>query len=387
MNFIIISPFFPPNFQPFAHELRNKGVNVLGIGEEPYNILGPALQESLTEYYRVNDLNDWDEVKRAVAFLYFKHGKIDRIESHNEHWLELDAELRTEFNVPGIQMSDLPRVKHKSEMKKLFNKAGVPTVDGAIIKTDKDFEKSLKKFGYPVIVKPDNGVGAAATFKISDIHDADRFLEVWDRDIVYFMEPFVIFDRILTYDGLLDQNGDVVFETSLVYEVAPLDLLTTKQENVYYIDVDMDDKLREYGRNIIKAFKFKERFFHIELFQEGDDYIALEYNSRPAGGNTLDAYNYAYSTNLYEQYANIVTTNTFQESSYETEYCLTLSRRDEYQYAHTNEEIYNRYGDQVKLITRVSKVFSEIMGDDYYCINAKTLEELPEIQEYVLKKA
>ena len=26
----------------------------------------------------------------------------------------------------------------------------------------------------------------------------------------------------------------------------------------------------------------KERFFHIEFFREGDDYIAIEYNNRPA---------------------------------------------------------------------------------------------------------
>ena len=37
------------------------------------------------------------KLKRAVAFLYHKHGHIDRIESQNEHWMELDAALRTQF--------------------------------------------------------------------------------------------------------------------------------------------------------------------------------------------------------------------------------------------------------------------------------------------------
>ena len=36
----------------------------------------------------------------------------------------------------------------------------------------------------------------------------------------------------------------------------------------------------------------KERFFHIEFFREGDDYIAIEYNNRPAGGFTIDVYNF-----------------------------------------------------------------------------------------------
>lgn len=73
MNYILISPYYPNNFQPFAHRLNDAGVNVLGIGEEPYDQLGSELQKSLTEYYRVNDLEDVDEVKRAVAFLFYKH--------------------------------------------------------------------------------------------------------------------------------------------------------------------------------------------------------------------------------------------------------------------------------------------------------------------------
>lgn len=387
MNFIVMSPFFPENFQQFSVELNNKGVNVLGIGEEPYEQLGPKLHNALTDYFRVHDMNNRDEVKRAVAFLYYKHGKIDRIESQNEHWLELDAELRTEFNVPGLKMSELPKIKFKSEMKKLFNKAGVPTVDGAVLKSEADFKKAIKKMGYPVIVKPDNGVGAAATYKLSDKNDGEKFLADWNKEVVYFMEPFVKFERILTYDGLVDQDGNIVFDTSLVYEISPLELLTTRQENVYYINPEMDDKLRKYGQSIIKEFGIKERFFHIELFQEGNDYIGLELNCRPAGGNTIDAYNYAYSINLYEQYANVVTKNTFVPSEFDSEYCLTLSRRDEFNYKYSNDDIYAKYGQDVKLITRVGEVFSEIMGNDYYCINCRNKEEIKEIIAFVLERA
>ena len=51
-------------------------------------------------------------------------------------------------------------------MKKLFQKAGVPVVPGAVIKTDEDVDKAVKEIGLPMIAKPDNGVGAAATFKL-----------------------------------------------------------------------------------------------------------------------------------------------------------------------------------------------------------------------------
>ena len=114
MNYLVISPYYPQNFQQFTIELANKGITVLGIGQEPYEQLDEPLRNSLTEYFRVENMEDLDEVKRAVAFLFYKHGPIDRIESHNEYWLELDAALREQFNVFGAKPKDLKKTKFKS---------------------------------------------------------------------------------------------------------------------------------------------------------------------------------------------------------------------------------------------------------------------------------
>ena len=75
-NFIFISPNFPTNYWQFCRELKNNGMNVLGIGDQPYDELKPELKESLNEYYKVGNLENYDEVYRAVAFLAFKHGRI-----------------------------------------------------------------------------------------------------------------------------------------------------------------------------------------------------------------------------------------------------------------------------------------------------------------------
>ena len=151
MNYLVISPYYPQNFQQFTIELANKGITVLGIGQEPYEQLDEPLCNSLTEYFRVDNLENIDEVKRAVAFLFYKHGPIDRIESHNEYWLELDASLREQFNVFGAKPEDLKKTKFKSEMKKLFKKAGIPVVPGAVIKTEADVDQAVNEIGLPMI--------------------------------------------------------------------------------------------------------------------------------------------------------------------------------------------------------------------------------------------
>ena len=99
MNFVFISPHFPQTYWSFCDRLHRNGVNVLGIGDCPYDQLSPQLRGALTEYYKVGSMENYDEVFRAVAFFTFKYGKIDWLESNNEHWLEQDARLRTDFHI------------------------------------------------------------------------------------------------------------------------------------------------------------------------------------------------------------------------------------------------------------------------------------------------
>ena len=96
MNFIFLSPNFPKTYHHFTACLKNNGVTTLGIGDAPYDELSAECRDSLTEYYKVSSLENYDEVYRACAFFAFKYGKIDWLESKNEYRLMRDAWLRTE---------------------------------------------------------------------------------------------------------------------------------------------------------------------------------------------------------------------------------------------------------------------------------------------------
>ena len=387
MNYIVISPYYPHNFQKFSIELHKQGINVLGIGEEPYEQLDDRLKEALTEYFRVNSLEDVEEVKRAVAFLFHKHGRIERIESQNEHWLELDGELRTQFNVFGIKERDLKKTKHKSEMKKYFEKAGIPVVPGFLVKNHKDIDKGVKKLKLPLIAKPDNGVGASATYKLKTKKDVDKFREEWDGQNNYFFEPFVDEAAITTYDGLIDSKGNVVYETGITYYHTPLDLLNNPTLDwVYYIEKELDPKLVEYGRKIVKAFGMKERFFHIEFFKkENGDYIVIEYNNRPAGAFALDVYNFTHSLDTFELYAKVVKGEDISEivANKTAKYGLASTRRDHKDYVYTEDEVRAKYGDKLKAVLRMPEAFSELQGNTMFVLVADTFEEMQEMERFV----
>ncbi|MFI3113143.1 ATP-grasp domain-containing protein [Streptococcus suis] len=386
MNYLVISPFYPENFQPFTIELAKKeGVTVLGIGQEPYDQLPEELRNALTEYFRVNDLENIDEVKRAAAFLIYKHGPIDRVESHNEHWLENDAALREQFNIFGAKPKHLKKTKFKSEMKKFFSKAGVPVVPGMVVKTEKDIEKAVKSIGFPMIAKPDNGVGASGTFKLTKKADLETFKEAWDGQTAYFFEKFVNSSIITTYDGLVDHEGNVVFETGLTYVHTPFELMQSKKDNAYYIEKELDPKLVKYGHAIIKAFGMKERFFHIEFFKDGKDYIAIEYNNRMAGGFTVEAYNYAHSIDLFRDYANVVTGATVEERRFEPQYCLVVTRRDTTDYVHSADDIHQKFAGKIKTVKRMPDAFAELQGNDAYLLVTESKKELDEMIAFIGK--
>ncbi|MGT2926951.1 ATP-grasp domain-containing protein [Streptococcus cuniculipharyngis] len=387
MNYVLISPYYPQNFQRFSIELAKQGITVLGIGQEPYEQLDQPLKEALTEYFRVDDLENLDEVKRAVAFLFYKHGPIDRIESHNEYWLELDAALRDQFNVFGPKTEELTKTKFKSQMKAYFKKAAVPVVPGQVVKQKTEVAKAVKTLGLPLIAKPDNGVGAAATYKLTHQADVETFVQDWDESTAYFLEKFVSSDKVCTYDGLVDAEGKVVFATSLIYKEPPMVTLKNKSDFTYYITKEVEPKLAAYGQKIVEAFGMKERFFHIEFFCDKDDYVAIEYNNRPAGAFALDVYNFAHSINLFEQYARLVAGHGFEPSAYASQYSLAVTRRDYRHYHFSEEEILTRYSQELKAKLRMPAAFAALQGDSFYVLNSDTEEDILDMMEAIQRLA
>ena len=211
MNYVFISPHFPSNFKNFAVGLKRAGVNVFGVASEPFELLDADLRESLTEYYRVNDMENYDEMLRAVAYLTYKHGKMDRIESHNEYWLAQDARLRTDFNVFGFKNEDMAFVKLKSAMKEKFREVGIRVARGRVIGDYHDALGLCHEYGFPVCIKPDSGVGAADTHKIRSEEELGHFFHVKNPYESYILEEFID-GKIVTYDGLTDAAGNILFD-------------------------------------------------------------------------------------------------------------------------------------------------------------------------------
>ena len=396
MNFIFISPNFPHTYWNFCDRLKRNGVNVLGIGDAPYDSLEEPLKAALTEYYKVGNMESYDEMYRAVAYFAFKYGKIDWLESNTEYWLEQDAMLRRDFNITtGVQPDELSMWKSKSAMKPFYKEAGIPTARNHKVTDISAAREFLDEIGgFPVIVKPDIGVGAADTWKLETEADLEWFYNNLP-DHPYVMEEFV-YGNIYSYDAICNAQGDVLFESSNWFPPSIADMVNKGLDLAYYTTDVVPEQLREYGRAALKAFKVKSRFVHFEFFRltqarknlgNVGDFVGLEVNMRPAGGYTPDMMDYAHNTDVYEIWAEMVAFNERRLPDLGGDrFCAYASRRDIHSYVHSHEEILEKYGSCMKMCERMPDVLSGAMGNQMYTAILDTLEEVEEYNEFIHAK-
>lgn len=384
-NFVFISPNFPTNYWLFCRELKKNGMNVLGIGDQPYDELADDLKDSLNEYYKVSNLENEEEVYRAVAFLIYKHGRIDWLESNNEYWLERDAKLRTAFNIKsGFQTKDIPRIKFKSKMKEYYKKAGITVARYHLVDNWENTLAFVQQVGYPMVAKPDNGVGASHTFKIENEDQLKAFFaEKWE-DTQYIMEEFVN-GEVNSYDAIIDSHGKPLFETGNVTPVSIMDIVNNEDDSIFYILKDLPSDTRAMGRATVKSFGVKSRFVHFEFFrlladQEGlgkkGDLMALEVNMRPSGGVSPDMMDFAHETDVYKIWADMIAFDKTDMKPGEDRYCGFAGLRDNKNYVMSREDIMNKYGANIKMADRIPDVLSGAMGNQMYLATFSTKEEL-----------
>jgi len=384
MNFVFLSPHFPPNFYRFAAALKQHGVTVLGVADENYDALRHELKGALTEYYRVNDMHNYDELLRALGYLTHRYGKLDRLDSHNEYWLETEAALRTDFNIFGMRLDDIQRVKRKSIMKEMFVKAGVKVARGRVVGNLTDALDLVNETGYPLVAKPDVGVGAASTYKIQSEVELERFFTE-KPPFDYLLEEFIQGD-IQTFDGLTDMDGNPVFLNSLVYSAGVMETVLADDHVYYYTLREIPADLEEVGRRVLQTFGVCERFFHFEFFRQTGtgDLCALEVNMRPPGGLTLDMFNYACDIDIYNAWASIVNGDGYPYPNYSHKYfCCYVGRKFRRVYAHSHEEVLGYLTEHVVHHESISGTFSNALGNYGYLIRSPELNEIVDMARYI----
>jgi hypothetical protein len=373
MNVVFISPHYPPSYRHFCAALKARGAKVLGIGDVHWDALG-EVRSSLDDYVHVPHMEQGDALWRAMGLLIHRHGRVDHLDSLNEHWLALEAQLREDFNIVGLRPNELVPMRAKSSMAEVFSRAGIEGPKTLRVEDAASVRAFVKKVGLPVIFKPDVGVGAQNAFRVDDQDGLDQTLAKLPVGSV--VQPFVK-GRMTTFDGVTDRNGEVRFTISFEYQQAALEMLTDRREVVYWSRREIPRALDEIGRKLVRAFGLRGRFFHLELFERDDgSFVPLEINIRPPGGFTLDLMNYTCDLDVFGLWADVVTGRDLSGVKYEHRYHAAHVGRRNVPYKLPRQEVAKTLGPALMADLDVPGVIGETMGNPTFLIRHADRTEL-----------
>jgi hypothetical protein len=374
MNVVFLSPAFPPTAPALCSALERRGVRVLGIGDEP---LRPASSEAraLTHYIHEPRMGEYAVLQGAFKSLTERFGAIDRVDSNGEHWLVAEAKLRDDFDIPGLRSAELARRRSKLAMAELFESAQIPYPPTVPASDASGVRRLAKRHGFPLVFKPDSGSGAVDTFSVQNEGDLAAALErePWSKVV----QPFIQGD-IVTFDGLSDRTGRIVFCTSHEYDVGIMQVRRQQRDGHYWSLREIPEELEQIGRRAVAAFDIQERFFHVEFFRGADgQYTALEMNLRPPGGFTTEMMNAAGNVDVYDLWAAVMTGADLSHVDVRrSHYTAHAGRRAGRTYVHSIEELRHRLGDTLFSEHAVPPVLAATMGDMAYLLRHTELDHL-----------
>lgn len=394
MVFLFISPNFPTIYSHFVKSLHDKGIKVLGIGDNYFWELNEELKNNLEEYCYVSDLSRLDWLKDTVRYLKGKYGDIDYIESNNECWLMNDAELRSYLNInTGLLPLDMERIKYKSKMKEYFISSNAKVARYIL---SSDITRSIdfiNEVGFPVFAKPDNGVGAAKTYKISNYDELVNFHKDI-RNEAYIIEEYLD-GYIVSFDGISNKKSEVDIAFMETFPVPIADVVNNDKDLYYFAETNIPEEFRRLGERVVKSFNISKRCFHIEFFVLNQDkvglgnkgdYIALEVNMRCPGGHTPDLLSLALTDSFYDRYAALIADIPIKPVTINNKVALSVSRKNKHTYKYTVEEIKNNYKDNIKQIGNYPPLIASAMGDTYFFALFDNKKEALQFKDFVLNK-
>lgn len=281
MAFLFISPLYPSNSVSLCRQIRACGVEVYGLVDS-----WPAENLDVCNHLEYVDLMNENQVFDVVDRLQKERGvQFHWVEAFSDYWLELEARLRQHLGLRYTMCGpDFERQLTKSGAKPYYAKAHVPTADYVVTQDPEEVRRFAARVGYPLIAKPDRGSGASQTFKLDDAGELAAFVATGQLAEAPFIFEEFIAGELVSYDGLCDLDGRIVFESVGNFRVPCLDLAVSGSSIDCAASVlhRPDPAVVEAGRACALGFGIRGRFFHMEFFVcQGDrKVVGLEVNMR-----------------------------------------------------------------------------------------------------------
>jgi len=319
VDIIFLEPSFPRNQREFARALHAVGARVTGIGERPKEYLDDEMRHWLSHYEQVGNVTDPVQVERAVRLIQSKV-HVDRLEASVEAHVMCAAKVREACGIPGTSVETTFLCRDKPAMKETLRQAGVACAQSIGSDDAAEILAFAQRVGFPLIVKPRDAAGAAATFRCDDEASLAHALH---ESGVGRGHSVAVEEFIEGHEGFWDTltiGGTVVHEFVCHYYPSVLEAMRKRWINPQFIctnriDVGSHyDEIKILGRKVISALGIETSATHMEWFFGPKGLKFSEIACRPPGVGAWDLYSAANEVDIYREWAEAVVWSTRKQS-------------------------------------------------------------------------
>jgi formate-dependent phosphoribosylglycinamide formyltransferase (GAR transformylase) len=246
----------------------------------------------------------------AVTRIQKRGPWVDRLEATVEAHMLTTARVRERTGIPGLSVDQVTLCRDKFVMKQFLRERGIPCARNAVVSTAAEAVAFVAEVGYPVILKPRDGAGAHATYRLDS--DAELDVALDETGLKTSEQYFTMEEFVSGHEGFFDTltvDGHVVFEAVSHYYPNVLEAMRTRwisPQMVYTNRVFAAEgyqPLRAFGRKVIGELGLGTTATHMEWFAGPNGLSFSEIGARPPGCNHWDVYCEANEFDLYAEWA------------------------------------------------------------------------------------
>ena len=174
---VLVAPIFQENTLRFVRALAElPGTVACLVTQDAIERVPPDVRARLAGHRQIKDALDAGQLAEACRSLAVEFGQVDRMFGVLEQLQLPVARARELAGVPGMSHEVVRGFREKARMKELLRAAGLPVARSRLLTSRADGEAFAREVGYPIVVKPPDGLGAKATYRVRDDGEFDAAL-------------------------------------------------------------------------------------------------------------------------------------------------------------------------------------------------------------------
>jgi formate-dependent phosphoribosylglycinamide formyltransferase (GAR transformylase) len=309
-NVIFVAPFPSDVTMRFVRAVAAlDDVRLLGVVHTPPGGDDARLYHDVV---RVTEPTSLQDVLDGVEVMQRRHGEPYRIIGILEAMMVTLARARERYGVAGTSVATAELFREKAQMKDALRAAGLPVARHKLITSEDDARAFAEQVGFPMILKPPAGMGAKATFRVTELDGLLRAV----KGMRVGIESPVLGEEML-------RGSEHSFETITIGGVPRVSSISNYLpgclevlENPWIqwacvlpreMDTPRCERAKTMGIAAVNALGLEDGMTHMEWFEKSDGTLAIgEIAARPPGPQLLHMTGVVHDIDVYRAWARAV---------------------------------------------------------------------------------